>query len=159
MEGLRLVPAGREADVLTKLVADIRSRQDHVTAGDVGFHYVVRALMDHGRSDVLHAMLSRTDPPSYGAQVMAGATALTENWNPADGGSQDHFMLGHAEQWLFAGLAGIRIDFAREGAPILIAPQPVPGLESAGGHYRSVLGPIVSRWRRQGAGLRLDDLV
>lgn len=153
---LGLVPAGREADVLAKLVADIRSRQDHVTAGDVGFHYVVRALMDHGRPDVLHAMLSRTDPPSYGAQVMAGATALTENWDPADGGSQDHFMLGHAEQWLFGGLAGIRMDFARTGAPIVIAPQPVPGLDSAGGRYRSVLGPIVSRWQRQGAGLKLE---
>jgi hypothetical protein len=127
-----------------------------VTAGDVGFHYVVRALMEHGRPDVLHAMLARTDPPSYGAQVMAGATALTENWDPADGGSQNHFMLGHAEQWLFGGLAGISVDFARAGAPIVIAPQPVPDVDSAGGRYRSVLGLIVSRWRRQGAGLRVE---
>jgi hypothetical protein len=153
---LGLVPAGREPDVLGKLVADIRSRQDHVTAGDVGFHYVVRALMEHGRPDVLHAMLSRTDPPSYGAQIVAGATALTENWDPADGGSQNHFMLGHAEQWLFEGLAGIGVDFSRSGPPIRIAPQPVLGVDSAGAQYRSAIGPISCHWQRQGQGLIVD---
>jgi hypothetical protein len=153
---LGLVPTGRDAEVLAKLVADIRSRQDHVTAGDVGFHYVVRALMNGRRADVLHAMLSRTDPPSYGAQIMAGATALTENWDPADGGSQNHFMLGHAEQWLFEGLAGIAIDFGRSGPPIRIAPQPVDGVESAGARYRSALGAIGSHWRRRGRGLEIE---
>src|SRR3546814_11613566 len=91
-----MVPAGQEARVLAALVADIRSRGDHVTAGGVGFHYVVRALAENGRSDVLHAMLSRTDAPSYGAQIMAGATALTENWDPSLGGSQNHFTIGTA---------------------------------------------------------------
>jgi alpha-L-rhamnosidase len=151
-----LVPSSREADVLAKLVADIHARQYHVTAGDVGFHYVVRALMGHGRGDLLHAMLSRTDPPSYGAQVMAGATALTENWDPADGGSQNHFMLGHAEQWLFEGLAGIGVDFSRSGPAIRISPQPMLGMDSAGARYRSAIGPIGSRWQRQGQGLTIE---
>src|SRR3546814_11540751 len=69
---LGMVPAGQEARVLAALVADIRSRGDHVTAGDVGFHHVRRALAENGRSDVLHAMPARTDAPSYGAQTLAG---------------------------------------------------------------------------------------
>lgn len=153
---LGLVPEGSEAEVLGRLVADIRGRSDHVTAGDVGFHYVVHALMGARRGDVLHAMLMRTDPPSYGAQLAAGATALTENWDPARGGSQNHFMLGHAEEWLFAGLAGLQVDFARRDLPFRIAPQPVEGVASAQATYRSVLGDVRSAWRRTPGGLELD---
>ncbi|MBC9032006.1 family 78 glycoside hydrolase catalytic domain [Sphingomonas sp. JC676] len=154
---LGMVPAGQEKRVLASLVADIRSRGDHVSAGDIGFHYVVRALAEHGAPEVLHGMLSRTDAPSYGAQVMAGATALTENWDPKLGGSQNHFMLGHALAWLYIGLAGIKVDFWNRAAPaITIAPQTVPGLESAGASYDSVLGPIRSAWRRQGMAIRFE---
>jgi hypothetical protein len=154
---LGMVPAGQEGRVLDALVADIRSRGDHVSAGDIGFHYVVRALGEHGRSDVLHAMLSRTDPPSYGAQIMAGATALTENWDPSRGGSQNHFMLGHALAWLYSGLGGIRLDFWQAGAPpITVAPQLVPGLDRVAVGYDSVLGSIRSAWSRSGAATRFE---
>src|SRR3546814_5528320 len=102
-------------------------------------------------------MLSRTDAPSYGAQIMAGATALTENWDPSRGGSQNHFMLGHALAWLYSGLGGIRLDFwARDATPLTIAPQLVPGLDAAEARYDSVLGPVRSAWRRSGASTRLD---
>lgn len=154
---LGMTPAGQERRVLDALVADIKARQDHVSAGDIGFHYVVRALAEHGRPDVLHAMLSRTDAPSYGAQIAAGATALTENWDPSHGGSQNHFMLGHALGWLYGGLGGVTVDFWRPQAPpIMIAPQCVPGLGSASAEYRSVLGPIRSAWMREGSRMRFD---
>jgi alpha-L-rhamnosidase len=67
-----LVPDGRREAVLANLVADIRKHSNHVTAGDIGFHYVVRALTDDGRSDVLYDMLQRTDSPSYGYQLLRG---------------------------------------------------------------------------------------
>jgi len=154
---LGMVPAGQERRVLDALVADIRARQDHVSAGDIGFHYVVRALAEHGRPDVLHAMLSRTDAPSYGAQIAAGATALTENWDPSHGGSQNHFMLGHALGWLYGGLGGVTVDFWQAQAPpIRIAPHCVPGLTSAAVDYASVLGPIRSAWTREGGNMRFD---
>lgn len=147
---LDLVPEGRKADVLGHLVADIEKRGNQVTAGDVGFHYVVRALSEHGRPDVLHAMLMRTEAPSYGAQVLAGATALTENWDPKLGGSQNHFMLGHALAWLYNGLGGITVDHWRSGPPVTVAPQLVPGLDEVAVGYDSVLGPVRSAWRRMG---------
>ncbi len=64
-----LTPPGHETAVLENLIGDIRRHDNHVTAGDVGFHYVVRALTDAHRSDVLYDMLSRTDSPSYGYQL------------------------------------------------------------------------------------------
>jgi hypothetical protein len=150
-----MVPAGQEGRVADALVADIRARGDHVSAGDIGFHYVVRALAEHGHAEVLHPMLSRTDAPSYGAQIAAGATALTENWDPARGGSQNHFMLGHGLAWLYSGLGGIKLDFWRtEKPPITIAPQCVAGLGGVAVTYKSVLGPIRSAWTREGGGVR-----
>ncbi len=102
--------------MLEALVADFRAHNNHVTAGDVGFHYVVDALLEGGRSDVLYDMLERTDTPSYGYQLAKGATALTEAWDADPNSSQDHFMLGHAEEWFYRGLGGINVDLSAEAA-------------------------------------------
>jgi hypothetical protein len=151
-----LVPETDQGSVLEKLVADIRAHNNHVTAGDIGFHYVVKALMDNGRADVLYDMLSRADSPSYGYQLSKGATSLTEAWdaNPLD--SQNHFMLGHAEEWFYRGLAGIDFDMSRPAERILIIrPSPVGDLTSAGAVYNSVLGSIASHWTRTDGVLTL----
>lgn len=154
---LGLVPDGHVEGVLNNLVADIRKHDNHVTAGDIGFHYVVRALTDHGRSDVLYDMLKRTDSPSYGYQLKHGATALTEAWDANPTSSQDHFMLGHAEEWFYRGLAGIDFNLDRErDRRIWIRPQIAGDLTSAAAEYKSVLGPIRSGWKRYGDTLRLD---
>jgi alpha-L-rhamnosidase len=145
-----LVPEKSRAAVLNNLVNEIRAHENHVTSGDIGFHYVVVALMENGRGDVLYDMLTRTDSPSYGYQLARGATALTEAWDANPTKSQNHFMLGHAETWLYGGLAGIRIDFDRPiESRIRIAPQAVTDVESASARYRSVWGDIVSAWQRR----------
>jgi hypothetical protein len=152
-----LVPPAHRAAVLENLVADIRAHGNHVTAGDVGFHYVVLALMRNGRGDVLYDILTRTDPPSYGYQLVRGATSLTESWNADPDKSQNHFMLGHAETWLHGGLAGIRLDMSRPSPErIRIAPQIVDGIETASARYRSVLGEVTVAWRKQDGRLLLE---
>jgi hypothetical protein len=152
-----LVPQAHRAAVLANLVADIRAHDNHVTAGDVGFHYVVLALMQHDCGEVLYDVLTRTDSPSYGYQLAQGATALTEAWDANPDKSQNHFMLGHAETWLYGGLAGLRIDFtAPVASRIRIVPQAVAGVTSASVRYRSVWGDVVSAWRRKNGRFELD---
>ena len=107
---LGVVPAERRAQVLTHVVADIHSHNDHVTTGEVGYPYLLRALADGGRDDVIIAMMLRKDPPSYGSQLEAGATSLTEAWDANPHSSQDHFMLGGAEEWFYQRLGGMDID-------------------------------------------------
>jgi hypothetical protein len=151
-----LAPDQDRPFILQKLVADIKAHDNHVTAGDIGFHYVVEALMENGRSDVLFDMLSRTDSPSYGYQLKKGATTLTEAWdaNPLD--SQNHFMLGHAEEWFYRGLAGIDFDLSRpEGHQLIIKPSPVGNLTSAAATYSSVLGKITSQWTNSAGVFKL----
>jgi len=152
-----LVPEEHRKAVLTNLVADIRSHNNHVTAGDIGFHYVVRALTDGGRSDVLYDMLMRTDKPSYGYQLAHGATTLTEAWDANPESSQNHFMLGHAEEWFYRGLAGIDFDLTRDqDSRILIHPAIVGDVKSVSATFQSVLGKIESGWSRSGDTLRMD---
>jgi alpha-L-rhamnosidase len=152
-----LVPGDRREAVLNNLVQDIRKHTDHVTAGDVGFHFVVQALEDGGRSDVLYDMLSRTDSPSYGYQLARGATTLTEAWDTNPTKSQDHFMLGHAEEWFYTGLAGIDFDLSRpHGEQIEIHPYMMGGVASAEGSFESVLGRIASQWNCKDGECTLD---
>jgi alpha-L-rhamnosidase len=148
---LGMVPPGARAAVMQNLIADIQKRGYHVTAGDIGFHYVVRALTDNGRSDVLSRMLAVTTNPSYGYQLAHGATTLTEAWDSNPDSSQNHFMLGHAEEWFYRGLAGIDFDLSRPtGEQIRIAPY-VPGkgnptIQHAAASMQTPIGLVSSAW-------------
>ncbi len=144
-----LVPEAERAAVLNALIEDIRAHKNHVTAGDIGFHYVVDALLTSGRSDVLYEMLERTDSPSYGYQLAQGATALTEAWDSNPSSSQDHSMLGHGEEWFYRGLGGIDIDFSRQPEQrLLLRPAVVGRVAWVRTRYLSALGPIESNWQR-----------
>jgi hypothetical protein len=146
---LGMVPAGEHASVLKTLVDDIRAHQNHVTAGDIGFHYVVDALLDGGRSDVLLDMLERTDSPSYGYQLAQGATALTEAWDANPASSQDHFMLGDAEEWFYRGLGGVNVDLSKQGIDRLVLHPVVDSrIRWVRTHYDSALGLVKSEWSR-----------
>lgn len=152
---LGLFPEAHRAPALEVLVGDIRARGNHVSAGDIGFHYVVRALTDAGRPDVLYAMLSRSDKPAYLEQLGNGATALTEAWDGSGQASQDHFMLGHAEIWFYQGLGGLDLDFSREQGAITLAPQVVDGVTEQSASYDSAFGRIRCHLRRDGRNFRL----
>ncbi len=155
-----LVPEPDRDGVLANLVGDIQKRGNHVTAGDIGFHYVVEALTEGNRPDVLYDMLSRTDDPSYGYQLAHGATTLTEAWDANPASSQDHFMLGHAEEWFYRGLAGIDFDLTRSrDEQIRIHPSVVGDITNVTASYHSRLGEITSSWRVRGDDLRMDVVI
>ncbi|MFC5406093.1 family 78 glycoside hydrolase catalytic domain [Cohnella soli] len=146
---LGLVPKRLEAAVLDNLLRDIRERDYKFTSGEIGFRYVLMALTQHRQAETVARMLLRTDDPSYGYQILQGATTLTEAWNgPTFGLSQNHFMQGHAEQWFYAGLAGIRLnDEDDDHNRIDIAPQPVDGIQWARAHHRMAAGIVESHWQ------------
>ncbi|MDE7396532.1 MAG: alpha-L-rhamnosidase, partial [Muribaculum sp.] len=144
---LGLVPEGRENDVLNSLVEDIRSRDNGLTAGDVGYRYVLRALEEGGRTDVIFDMNSSYDKPGYGWQLAHGATALTESWQAFDYKSNNHLMLGHLAEWLYTGLCGLRqADGSVAFRHTLVDPQPVGDITSASATYESPYGPIGVSW-------------
>lgn len=151
---LGIVAPDQRAAVLANVADNIRSNGNRVTAGDVGFYYVVQALLDGGRSDVLYDMLCQTDGPGYMYQLSRGATSLTEAWDTNPNSSQNHCMLGHIEEWFYSGLLGIRAA-APGFKQIIIQPQMPGDLSWAGGHYDSVYGRIASRWQLEGDQLTM----
>jgi hypothetical protein len=145
-----LAPDGEEGRVLESLVQRIEKDGRALTAGDIGFHYVVEALSGAGRGDLLFAMNARDDVPGYGFQLKKGATALTESWAALEEVSNNHLMLGHLVRWFYSGLLGI--DQAGDSvgyASLVLKPQVVAGLEWARGEYRSPRGRIASSWRKE----------
>ncbi|MCX6873131.1 MAG: family 78 glycoside hydrolase catalytic domain [Verrucomicrobia bacterium] len=154
---LGLVPEDRRAAVLDGLVAQIRAGGNRVTAGDVGFNYLMRALSDGGQGDVLYDMLIRDDGPGYAYQLKKGATSLTEAWDTNPDSSQNHCMLGHIEEWFYRGLGGISSDPAGPGfKKIIVKPQLAGDLSGANVTYDSPYGRIVSNWKRDAGKLTMD---
>ena len=63
-------------------------------------------------------------------------------------------MLGHADVWLYRGLAGLRIDMAAKH-PFTIQPTPVGNIAYASATYESVLGKVASSWKLGGDAFQL----
>lgn len=140
----------REA-VFAKLVDDIIARGCHTTAGDVGHRYVLLALRMFGRSDLIYAMTRKTDYPSYGYQIEHGATTLTEAWDgPTVGKSQNHFMLGHIEEWFYSGLAGIDYAFDHSDGlfKVVVKPEIPDGMQELKASHRLPVGTVRVEWHR-----------
>ena len=140
-----LVPPEHHDAALAALVRDIESRGYALTAGDVGFRYVVQALQQNGRSDVIYRMNHNPDIPGYAWQLKKGATALTESWQAYDDVSNNHLMLGHLMEWLYGGLGGIR-----PVAPdrLVIDPQMVGDVTWARTSLQTAGGPVRCDWTK-----------
>ena len=150
-----LVPEDHRSAVLENVVKNLHDVG--LTAGDVGYRYLLRALAEGGRSDVIYELNNQSEKPGYGYQLKQGATSLTEAWNAGGGASQNHFMLGQINEWLFRDLAGIQFDPQRPGFQhILIKPSVVGDLSWVQAHYDSPYGRILSNWKREGDQLSME---
>ncbi|KAG0624280.1 hypothetical protein M758_3G236400 [Ceratodon purpureus] len=142
-----LVDPDHRAAVLQNIVTDIEVKG--ITAGDVGYRYLLRALADCNRSDVIFHMNNQSDKPGYGMMLAKGATALTEAWDANPRSSQNHFMLGQITEWFFHDLAGIQSDPDGPGfRKVILKPTVVGDLTWVKASYKSVHGTIVSEWER-----------
>ncbi|MCC6697652.1 MAG: family 78 glycoside hydrolase catalytic domain [Candidatus Hydrogenedentes bacterium] len=149
---LGLVEESERAAVAKNLVDDIRATGYRVTAGDVGFSYLVRALSDFGEGETLYRMVTQDTGPGYVYQLAQGATSLTEAWDASPASSNNHCMLGHAEEWFYRGLAGIRHDVDAPGfSRFILRPDAPEGLEWVKAHYDSIRGRISSEWHVDGS--------
>jgi hypothetical protein len=149
-------PTNRAA-VLGAIVADVRRHGNALTAGDVGYRYLLRALAEGGRSDVIFDMNNQSGKPGYGYQLKKGATSLTEAWDANPSSSQDHFMLGQIMEWFYANLAGIQFDPAAPGfKKVIIHPQPVGDVTWVKAAYHSLHGRIACDWKKADGKFILD---
>ena len=140
---MNLVPEEYRQAVLDNLIKDIRQRNNSITAGDIGFRYLLQVLQNEGRSDVIFDMNSRSDVPGYGYQLAKGATALTESWQALPVVSNNHLMLGHLMEWFYSGLSGLKQGESSIGyKEIVVDPQAVGDISFVNTSYESPYGMI-----------------
>jgi len=144
-------------DVFNNLVDSIVAGNKALTAGDVGFHYLVEALTRGGAAQLMFEMINRDDVPGYGYQLKKGATALTESWAALEVVSNNHLMLGHVMEWFYAGLGGIgQAVNSTAYKEIEIEPQITGDLTFAKTTFESPYGLIRSDWEKAGSNLQIE---
>ncbi|WP_244256178.1 alpha-L-rhamnosidase [Rathayibacter sp. VKM Ac-2760] len=154
----------RLGDRLAALVAE----NDHrIGTGFVGTPIVADALTRAGHLATAGRLLIQEGSPSWLHPVTMGATTIWERWdsmledgsiNPGDMTSFNHYALGAVVDWLHrtvAGLAPAEPGYRR----LLIAPQPLEGLEHARARLDTPYGPAEVAWRREGGGVVVHAVV
>jgi hypothetical protein len=145
-----LIPEKNRKIVLENLTDSIAANGYALTAGDIGYHFLVRVLSENNLSEVLYLMNNRTDRPGYGYQLERGATSLTESWAALPEPSNNHMMLGHLMEWFYSGIGGIyQEENSSAYEKIIIAPKPVGDITWAKCSYKSVKGIISTDWKTE----------
>jgi alpha-L-rhamnosidase len=175
---VNLIPAPLAAQSAQALADKIRKNEDRMTTGFLGTKPLLGVLTQYGHHDLAVQLFQSRRFPSWGYEVVNGATTVWERWdsytrehgfNGASGdqnasmNSFSHYAFGAVMEWAFRDLAGI--DAATPGyREILLRPRiprattapGVPSLDWVRAEYGSPRGPIAAAWRRQGRRVTLN---
>jgi hypothetical protein len=146
--------------VFNNLVDSIKQGGLKLTAGDIGFHFLVQALQEGGASQLLYEMNNRNDVPGYGFQLAKGATALTESWAALEQVSNNHLMLGHLMEWFYTGLGGItQKDASVAYKEVIIRPEIVGDITWVKTSHNTIFGTIRSEWENKDGELSFHIVI
>jgi len=154
----RMVPEGRENAVLKNLTDDILiNHKGHLSTGIIGTNALAQVLGLHGKADVMYKIATQTTFPSWGEQILHGATTLWESWEAHTEPqlSLNMYMFGSVDKFFYRDRAGICSD-APGFKRIVIKPQPVGDLTYASGSVKTVRGIVSSSWKRTDDSVTLD---
>lgn len=157
----------QDKKVFMNLLKDVEAHGNRLTTGDVGNRYLIQTLARNGQHELIYKMFNHEEAPGYGFQLKFGATTLTEQWDPRQGSSWNHFMMGQIDEWFFNSLVGIRPYAASEFGnqqndskqgywKFVIAPEPVGDLKFVKSSYETLYGTIVVNWTRQNGTFTLN---
>jgi len=141
-----LVEDGERERVLDALVAQIRADGGHLSTGTMGTAALQHVLSDGGRADVMLEIATQTTFPSWGHQVVQGATTVWETWGGSPTYSRNMKLMASIEPFLYQDVAGLA-----PGAPgwerIVVRPRLTDRLAHASARVRTVRGTAAVRWR------------
>ncbi|MFI5823370.1 family 78 glycoside hydrolase catalytic domain [Streptomyces rishiriensis] len=155
------------AKVGEKFTAKLALTDHHLRTGFIGTPLLLPALSRIGRDDLAYKMLLHKDYPSWGYEVVNGATTMWERWNsimpdgsfgPVEMNSFNHYAYGAVGDWMFrniGGLSAIEPGYKRSR----IAPAPGGSLTEGSGSLRTVYGLLSSHWNTEDAAFALKVTV
>ncbi len=144
-----LVEEQHKRAVLDNLIKNIEENGFRLTTGDVGNRYLFQTLAMNDLDEIMYKMHNHYEVPGYGFQLKFGVTTLTELWDPRDGASWNHFMMGQIEEWFYKSLAGINVeDNDYSGFQnLLIQPKPVGDLSYVNASHKTLYGKVTVDWK------------
>lgn len=147
--------ADLNSKVFMNLIKDVKAHGNRLTTGDVGNRYLIQTLARNDQHELIYKMFNHEEAPGYGFQLKFGATTLTEQWDPRQGSSWNHFMMGQIDEWFFNSLAGIRP--VKQGyQKFIIAPKPVGDLTYVRSSHETLYGKISVDWTRKNGTFTLN---
>jgi alpha-L-rhamnosidase len=145
----------------------IMENDGKLATGFLGAKPLLPALSITGNTKLAYDLFLSTEYPSWGFEVVNGATTIWERWNSYThengfGGEQNaqmnsfnHYAFGAVCEWMFNNAAGIN-STSPAYRSIIIKPEPDPRLKHLRAEYNSISGKIVSAWRFEEDGMSME---
>lgn len=154
---LDMLPENERPLALAHLLSDIEKHDGHLSTGIFGTRYMLDVLSREGEAEVANSIVNKRDFPGWGHMLENGATTLWESLKFSNGKSHNHPMFGSVSQWFYNWLGGIEpaadaVGFDR----INLQPQFVEGLDWVKCTHRSIHGPVVCNWKRDGNTVAIE---
>lgn len=153
-------PENLRQKVLDRLEHEIMVvRRGYIHAGITGGALLFKLLREEGRDDLIYAMVSKKEYPSWGHMRAHGATSIWEMWEKdLPGHSLMHSSYLYPGAWYIDGVAGIKRDPTLPGfrrfilRPVAAYATDLSWVEAA---FNSPVGQIKSSWSRINGRLQL----
>jgi len=152
------------------LVDLIEQNDGKLATGFLGAKPLLPALSQSGNTEAAYDLFLQKEYPSWGFEVVNGATTIWERWNSytheegfggernAGMNSFNHYAFGAVWEWMFGHAAGINAA-APAYREIIIRPEPDPRLDFLKTSHESISGKIVSNWQYIENGFRMDVII
>jgi alpha-L-rhamnosidase len=141
-----------EHELAERLVAKMAEQDGVLNTGIFGATIAYDLLHRMGHDDAIEAWLTREAAPSYRAMLASGNRALAETFETFLS-SYNHAMFSSYLQWMYQGLAGIRVADDAVGADhIVLQPYFSPLSNEVACDYETPRGTVKLRWQRDAQG-------
>jgi alpha-L-rhamnosidase len=173
-----LLPQNCAAQAAARLAEKIVKNEFRMATGFLGTKPLLPVLTAHGHHDLAVRLFQSRRFPSWGYEVLNGATTVWERWDSftrehgfeglsgqqnASMNSFSHYAFGAVTEWMFRDLAGLDTDGPGFQRLIIKPGPPAPGsnpdvapIHWARAEYDSIRGRIVSAWKREGERFELE---
>jgi len=158
-----ILPEDKRQAAGDNLAALVAEEGNAMSTGFVGTRPLLPALTATGHHDLATRLLQNRKFPSWGFEVVNGATTIWERWNSytKEGGfvagmnSFSHYSFGAVCEWMFQSLAGIDTDgpgykhlILRPGPPSAGSNPDFKPIDWVTAQYDSIRGMIGVAWAK-----------
>ncbi|NQZ90519.1 MAG: family 78 glycoside hydrolase catalytic domain [Colwellia sp.] len=158
-----LIPPDKAAQVVKQLVDLITANDNKLSTGFLGVKHLLPVLSKYGYNDLAYKLFTSNKYPSWGFEVVNGATSIWERWNSytKQGGfnkamnSFSHYAFGSVVEWMYEYMGGITPLEAGFGK-VRIKPYLGDELNGITTHYDSIRGVIETYWQQDDDQLILN---